>query len=170
MQTPPFHVSFGEIQETQMNPKATIARSMARRALRRAVSLKIDERRRSALELAAPPRVCQIVTIANNPAPNPRNHNSLGNCSEPVNPEVGAALFPGGPVMTARTRAATTHTPRRRAVWLVARLTSCVEGAARTGAPVRFGPGRVSVSGPVEVMPPSRAAHPGCPSAGRAGA
>ena len=153
-----------------MKPNATIARSMASRILRSAATRTIDERRRVALELAPMPTTCQVVKRLNRAAPNPRNQNSLGICSEPVNPEVGAAFVPGGPVIIARISAAAIQTPSRRAAALAARRANWVENGTRAGLSTGSGPGRTSVSRPVGVMLPSPSAHPRCRSGGTEGA
>ncbi len=139
MQTPPFQLSSGEIQDTQMKPNATTAASRPSRTRGEAVNLVTDARRPLACDLSPLPNEYQTETTAKSAAANPTNQNNLGNCKEPVKPDVGAELLPAGPVMTATTRTAPTHMASRRAQALRAGRRARLSGAApRTGpSPVR---------------------------------
>ena len=120
MQTPPFQVSPGEIQDTQIKPITTTAPSRA--VLFHTVSLRTDARIRLAAARAEALLERQTVTTTNSPAANPRNQNSLGNPSDPVNPDVGAVFDPAGPVITATTRTPARQMTKRRSDGLVARV------------------------------------------------
>ncbi len=124
---------------------------------------------RRALEVAVPPKLCERETTANSMAPKPRNQNSLGKPNEPVNPDVGAALVPGGPVITATTMAPRKQMPSLCTERFAPKRASCAERAVRGEMPVGAGLCTPSPcgSGVVEVMPPSRAARQECRSDGR---
>src|SRR5271157_749235 len=102
---------------------------------------------RAAREEAAGPNALQSEKRAKTTTATPRNQKSLGNLSEPVNPEVGAPFDPGGPVMTATTSAAATHMPRRRIAGLAPRPASRADRAIRGGESAGSSNGRASIPG-----------------------